>query len=264
MPIIPPNPQDATVPTDSYLVEQAQAEFRALKAYMQGVLAYTVIGGVVSMPGDIIWSAVNTRVGCLPCNGAAVSRTTYAVLFAAIGSTFGAGDGSTTFNVPDFKGRNMIGFDSGNSSGRMTLASTGGISAAAIGNTGGTQNHILTPAELALHSHTATVIDSHHSHTFTGTAHTHTAATHHHAQNNVTILSGTVSVVPVSGTTSSYYANSPATNTADTVVTINNATAAGTNSSDASNIAVTNGSVGNNTPHNIVQPGIVMYPYIKC
>jgi phage-related tail fiber protein len=42
--------------------------------------------------------------GYLKCNGAAISRTTYAALFAAIGTTFGVGDGSTTFNVPDMRG----------------------------------------------------------------------------------------------------------------------------------------------------------------
>jgi microcystin-dependent protein len=52
-------------------------------------------------------SAVPT--GYLLCNGAAVSRTTYAALFTAIGTTFGAGDGSTTFNLPDVRGRFILG-----------------------------------------------------------------------------------------------------------------------------------------------------------
>ena len=47
--------------------------------------------------------------GALLCDGAAVSRTTYAALFAVIGTTYGAGDGSTTFNVPDLKGRFPVG-----------------------------------------------------------------------------------------------------------------------------------------------------------
>lgn len=49
----------------------------------------------------------------LPCNGAAVSRTTYAKLFAKIGTTFGAGDGSTTFNVPELRGESIRGLDNG-------------------------------------------------------------------------------------------------------------------------------------------------------
>ena len=63
--------------------------------------------------------------GFLKCNGAAVSRTTYDVLFAAIGTTFGSGDGSTTFNVPDLRGEFLRALDDGAGidTGR-TLAST--------------------------------------------------------------------------------------------------------------------------------------------
>ena len=49
--------------------------------------------------------------GWLKCNGAAISRTTYSALFTAIGTTFGAGDGSTTFNVPDLRGEFVRGWD---------------------------------------------------------------------------------------------------------------------------------------------------------
>lgn len=63
--------------------------------------------------------------GWLKCNGQAVSRTTYAVLFAAIGTIYGAGDGSTTFNLPDLRGEFVRGWDDsrGVDSGR-TIAST--------------------------------------------------------------------------------------------------------------------------------------------
>jgi microcystin-dependent protein len=64
--------------------------------------------------GTIIWSARNTApTGYLKANGAAISRTTYATLFSAIGTTFGAGDGSTTFNVPDLRGEFARGWDDG-------------------------------------------------------------------------------------------------------------------------------------------------------
>ena len=62
--------------------------------------------------GMVIWVAMNTAPnGFLKANGAAVSRTTYAALFAAIGTTFGSGDGSTTFNVPDLRGEFVRGWD---------------------------------------------------------------------------------------------------------------------------------------------------------
>lgn len=73
-------------------------------------------------PGAIIHTARNaTPAGFLRCNGAAVSRTTYADLFGAIGTTYGAGDGSTTFNVPDLRGEFIRGWADGGTvdSGRV-------------------------------------------------------------------------------------------------------------------------------------------------
>lgn len=56
--------------------------------------------------GCVVWCAGNiTPAGTLYCDGSAVSRTTYAELFSAIGTTYGAGDGSTTFNLPDLRGQ---------------------------------------------------------------------------------------------------------------------------------------------------------------
>ena len=62
--------------------------------------------------GAVIWVATSTAPnGFLKANGAAVSRTTYAALFAALGTQFGAGDGSSTFNVPDLRGEFIRGWD---------------------------------------------------------------------------------------------------------------------------------------------------------
>jgi microcystin-dependent protein len=64
--------------------------------------------------GSVMTFAMNTApTGWLKANGAAVSRTTYAALFTAIGTTFGVGDGSTTFNLPDLRGEFMRGWDDG-------------------------------------------------------------------------------------------------------------------------------------------------------
>jgi len=63
-------------------------------------------------PGAVMTFAMSAApTGWLKANGAAVSRTTYAALFAAIGTTFGAGDGSTTFNLPDLRGEFIRGWD---------------------------------------------------------------------------------------------------------------------------------------------------------
>lgn len=68
----------------------------------------------VAQAGDFKWRATTTAGdGWLICNGAAYSRTDYAALFAAIGTRFGAGNGSTTFNVPDIRGEFIRGADLG-------------------------------------------------------------------------------------------------------------------------------------------------------
>lgn len=98
--------------------------------------------------------------GYLFCAGQAVSRSTYADLFAVIGTAAGAGDGSTTFNLPDYRGRIGAGRDNmnGSSAGRLnTLSST------TLGASGGSQTHTLTEAELAAHDHEIT--DPGHTHT---------------------------------------------------------------------------------------------------
>lgn len=72
------------------------------------------LSGISRVSGEVATFAMNTAPsGWLKCNGAAVSRTTYADLYAAIGTTFGSGDGSTTFNLPDMRGEFARGWDDG-------------------------------------------------------------------------------------------------------------------------------------------------------
>lgn len=63
--------------------------------------------------GDYVYSYLSSKTGFLKCDASAVSRTTYADLFAVIGTTFGSGDGSTTFNLPDGLGRAAVGAGTG-------------------------------------------------------------------------------------------------------------------------------------------------------
>ena len=77
-----------------------------------GVLSFTTVAGVPT--GAVFCMAVaSVPSGYLECNGAAVSRTTYAALFAVIGEQYGAGNGSSTFNLPDLRGEFIRGFDNG-------------------------------------------------------------------------------------------------------------------------------------------------------
>jgi len=100
--------------------------------YIQSAGGEAVPSGTISPFGDTTLPS-----GWLACDGSAVSRTTYADLFAAIGTYWGVGDGSTTFNLPDGQGMVIRGVDT-----------TG-----AIAETGGAQTVTLVTDELPSHSH---------------------------------------------------------------------------------------------------------------
>lgn len=79
-----------------------------------GGTGLTTTAGLFVPPGAVFHFAMaSVPTGYLECNGVAVSRSTYAALFAAIGTTFGAGNGSTTFNLPDLRGEFIRGYDNG-------------------------------------------------------------------------------------------------------------------------------------------------------
>lgn len=82
----------------------------------------------------------------LPCDGSAVSRTTYAALFAVIGTTYGVGNGTTTFNLPDFRGRLPLGAGAGT-----------GLSTRVAGAAVGSETHTLTITEMPPHHHSFTI-----------------------------------------------------------------------------------------------------------
>lgn len=141
----------------------------------------TSLGGSLQVDGEVL--PAGTPIGSvfqyasdtipnkyLLCNGQAVSRTEYSKLFAIIGTTYGAGDGSTTFNIPNLKTRVAVGKDSSNSS------------FASLGQTGGATTHTLTTAQMPSHSHTFT--GSGHTHTLNG--HVHSVPAHAHGLNGHT------------------------------------------------------------------------------
>lgn len=80
--------------------------------------------------------------GWLTCDGSAVSRTTYAALFTAIGTQFGIGDGTTTFNLPNAKGRVVVGYNAAETEFD------------ALGEIGGAKTHTLATSEIPAHTHT--------------------------------------------------------------------------------------------------------------
>lgn len=128
---------DVLVPTSSTSVVTANINDKRLSSSMDG------------LPGQLVATAATTAdFGYILCDGSAVSRHTYAALFARISTTFGTGDGSTTFNLPDLRGRAPVGPDPSNVAGRLS-ANNG------LGQSSGEEKHQLTTGELASHTHSS-------------------------------------------------------------------------------------------------------------
>jgi microcystin-dependent protein len=100
----------------------------------------------------IPWSTTTAPSGFLECDGAAVSRSTYATLFAVVGTTYGVGNGSTTFNLPDLTDKTVVARSTANS---KSLAQTGGANTVTpTGNiAGSTGSTTLTTQQIASHTH---------------------------------------------------------------------------------------------------------------
>lgn len=121
--------------------DRADDEGRVPKLESNGALHpdFTIpVGIVVEYEGD----SGDIPTGFLLCDGSAVSRTTYADLFAKIGTKHGAGNGTTTFNLPNRKGRVAVGYDASQSEFN------------ALAKSGGEKTHTLSSTEMPVHTHT--------------------------------------------------------------------------------------------------------------
>ena len=128
-----------------------------------------IYGSLTGIPVGIYipYAGATAPAGWELCHGQAISRATFSDLFTAIGTAYGVGDGSTTFNIPDMRGRNALGADNmgGTPANRVTA-----VAADTVGNSlgsetvnlshdhsGTTGGHALTEAELAAHAHVSAV-----------------------------------------------------------------------------------------------------------
>ena len=165
--------------------------------------------------------AATAPAGWLICDGSAVSKTTYAELYAVVGDTYGST--TETFTLPDLRDRVLVGAD--------TIA---------LKATGGSNSVTLTTDQLPAHSHGVT--DAGHTHSFTGTPHSHTVTDpgHTHSADVGTgandALTG-MNVESVSGTPGT-------TGSATTGISVDNATAGGSNSSETTGISIQNTGAG--------------------
>jgi len=198
---------DGIAPTDGATLGQATAQ--------------VPIGSVMDYAGAI------TPPNWLLCFGQEVSRSTFAQLFAVLGTTYGAGNGATTFNLPDLRGRVVAGKDDmgGTSANRLT-GQSGGVNGDTLGGTGGAERHGLTALEGPLHNHSAIVTDP---------GHVHPAAAY-----------GTATGGP-----NTQYWTATGGNAANT-------------SSATTGISVTITNSGNGAGHNNVQPTLILNKIIKA
>jgi microcystin-dependent protein len=172
------------------------------------------------------YGGVSAPAGWMLCDGTPVSRTTYAELFAVVGTNYGAGDGSTTFNLPNFKTRTPVGMD------------TGDTDFSRLGKTGGAKTHTLATNEIPAHAHTVSPPSTN---TASAGAHTHEV--------QMSDGAGWSGLVDSSGN--------------GTVQWTKTTTSGGSHTHSVSISPFNSGSTGGSTAHNNLQPYLVVNYIIK-
>lgn len=129
------------VADNDYLPIVDTSENETKKVAIQRIGAGGKSGDTLPIGSIVPYGNETAPANWLICDGSAISRTTYADLFAVIGTNFGSGDGSTTFNLPNMKGKVAVGLDSNDSDFNS------------IGKTGGGKTHTLTVEEIPSHTH---------------------------------------------------------------------------------------------------------------
>lgn len=143
---------------------EASAVTNTELGYVAGVTSPIQTQIINTMPAGAVipYAGSAAPTGYLMCDGSAVSRTTYAALFTALATTYGIGDGSTTFNLPNMAGRVPVGKEAT----ATIIANSGkhGLDSTTLGDTGGTDAHKLTASESGLPAHFHSITDPTHDH----------------------------------------------------------------------------------------------------
>jgi microcystin-dependent protein len=205
----------------------------------QSLIAVLIPPGMIRMFGG-----PSIPSGWLACDGTAVSRTTYAALYAAIGTYWGVGDNISTFNLPDLRGRSPLGY---------VNSPISGITSRAFASNGGEENHVLNTNELASHAHSIT--DQQHSHGNSAHNHNYNDPSHYHIYHtaqNLTVASGSGASVVFHSAGQVDNAYTGINFDAQSIAIQNSFT--GINGTNAN---------GNNYGHNNMSPFAVMYFIIK-
>lgn len=194
-------------------------------------------GGAIASGTVSVWAGATIPDGYLLCDGSAISRTDYPILFSAIGTTWGPGDGSSTFNLPDLRNRFLLGASATHPAGQY----------------GGASSIALSIPNLPPHNHP--VVDPGHAHTVTDPGHVHTVADpgHHHTDATPTSL-GTTGTDPVGATAGT-------TGDSTTGISVNANTTGVVVNSHTSGVTVGNTGVG--TAFSILPSFAAMLPIIK-
>jgi microcystin-dependent protein len=191
--------------------------------------------------------------GWLLCYGQAVSRSTYAALYSVIGTTYGSGDGSTTFNIPDLRGRAPVALDNmgGSDAGRLSVSNT-------LGGTGGEEKHLLIVSEMPSHTHLQN------AHTHTQNAHTHTQDSHAHSAGSYDGSNGINNAIVTDGGGGNAYQGLYVGGSPNARIITNGSTATNQNTTATNqNTTATNQNTGGDGEHNNMQPYILTNYIIK-
>jgi microcystin-dependent protein len=208
------------------------------------------VGNVGTVPVGVVnpFAGSVAPAGWLLCAGQTVSRSTYSGLFSVVGTTYGAGDGSTTFALPDLRGRTIAGLDNmgGSDAGRLSIANT-------LGTATGAETVTIASANLPVHQHT---IDHDHASFAMTTNNSSQVHTHGYLDAAVYLYTGNVDF--------GYYYQSYYPYTINRTTDINNIAHAHSSTIDVPNFTGSSGNGGfANTALDKMQPTIILNYIIK-